>query len=148
MKLIHWRLMGGMLHLVQRGGDCNCDRNWLGAYEEVSESPQCQKRHSYQVNPRVSPYSRLPHQWCRKLHSPRRFPSSDLTGRQIGAVASGQTQLKTIWPAQILYAQSAWKRRKCLIWACNSLAHLSPDLLSSVQANRRIAVLWSVAVRF
>jgi len=36
MKLVHWPLMGGMLHLVQRGGD------WVGP-QPAKAPPRCTK---------------------------------------------------------------------------------------------------------
>jgi len=36
MKLVHWPLMGGLLHLVQRGGD------WAGP-QPAQVSPRCTK---------------------------------------------------------------------------------------------------------
>ena len=39
MKLVHWPLMGALLHLVQRGGD------WAGPHR-AQPSPRCTKRNS------------------------------------------------------------------------------------------------------
>ena len=36
MKLVQWPLMGGLLHLVQRGGDC-------AAPQPAQTSPRCTK---------------------------------------------------------------------------------------------------------
>ena len=38
MKLVHWPLMGGLLHLVQRGGD------WAGL-QPAQASPRCTIAH-------------------------------------------------------------------------------------------------------
>ena len=43
MKLVHWPLMGGLLHLVQRGGD------WPGP-QPVQATPRCTKCNSPPVN--------------------------------------------------------------------------------------------------
>ena len=43
MKLVHWPLTGGLLHLVQRGGD------WAGA--QPAQAPlRCTKRNSPPIN--------------------------------------------------------------------------------------------------
>ena len=39
MKLVHWSLMGGLLHLVQRGGD------WAG--QQLVQAHRCTKCNSY-----------------------------------------------------------------------------------------------------
>ena len=39
MKLVHWPLMGALLHLVQRGGD------WAGPHR-AQPSPRCTKCNS------------------------------------------------------------------------------------------------------
>jgi len=43
MKLVHWPLMGGMLHLVQRGGD------WAGP-QPAQAPPHCTKCNSPPIN--------------------------------------------------------------------------------------------------
>jgi len=43
MKLIHWLLMGGLLHLVQRGG------YWVGL-QPTQASPRCTKCNNPLVN--------------------------------------------------------------------------------------------------
>ena len=43
MKLVHWPLMGGLLHLVQRGGD------WAGP-EPAQAPPRCTKCNSPPIN--------------------------------------------------------------------------------------------------
>jgi len=43
MKLVHWSLMGGLLHLVQRGGD------WAGP-EPAQALPRCTKCNSPPIN--------------------------------------------------------------------------------------------------
>ena len=43
MKLVHWPLMGGLLHLVQRGGD------WAGP-QPAQAPPRCTKCNSLPVN--------------------------------------------------------------------------------------------------
>ena len=43
MKLVHWPLMGGLLHLVQRGGD------WAGP-QPAQAPPRCTKRNSPPIN--------------------------------------------------------------------------------------------------
>jgi len=42
MKLVHWQLMGGLLHLVQLGGD------W--AAEPAQAPPRCTKCNSLTIN--------------------------------------------------------------------------------------------------
>jgi len=43
MKLVHWPLMGGLLHLVQRGGD------WAGP-QPAQAPPRCTKCNSPPIN--------------------------------------------------------------------------------------------------
>ena len=43
IKLAHWPLMGGLLHLVQRGGD------WAGP-QPTQTPPRCTKRNSSPIN--------------------------------------------------------------------------------------------------
>jgi len=43
MKLVHWPLMGGLLHLVQRGGD------WAGP-QPAQSPPRCTKCNSPPIN--------------------------------------------------------------------------------------------------
>jgi len=43
MKLVHWPLMGGLLHLVQRGGD------WAGP-QPTQAPPRCTKCNSPPIN--------------------------------------------------------------------------------------------------
>ena len=43
MKLVHWLLMGGLLHLVQRGGD------WAGP-QPAQAPPRCAKCNSPPIN--------------------------------------------------------------------------------------------------
>jgi len=43
MKLVHWPLMGGLLHLVQRGG------NWAGP-QPTQAPPHCTKCNSSPIN--------------------------------------------------------------------------------------------------
>jgi len=43
MKLVHWPLMGGLLHLVQRGGD------WVGP-QPAEAPPRCTKCNSPPIN--------------------------------------------------------------------------------------------------
>ena len=43
MKLVHWPLVGALLHLVQRGG------NWAGP-QAAQESPRCTKCNSPAIN--------------------------------------------------------------------------------------------------
>ena len=43
MKLVHWPLMGGLLHLVQRGGD------WAGP-QPAQAPPRCTKCNSIPIN--------------------------------------------------------------------------------------------------
>jgi len=43
MKLVHWLLMGGMLHLVQLGGD------WAGL-QPTQAPPSCTKCNSPPIN--------------------------------------------------------------------------------------------------
>ena len=43
MKLVHWPLMGGLLHLVQRGGD------WAGP-QRAQAPPRCTKCNSPPIN--------------------------------------------------------------------------------------------------
>jgi len=56
-KLVHWPLMGGLLHLVQRGGD------WAGP-QPAPVSPRCTKCNSPPTNGqctnhRIPPFVRL-----------------------------------------------------------------------------------------
>ena len=46
MKLVHWPLMGRLLHLVQRGGD------WAGP-QPAKAPPRCTKCNSPPINGRV-----------------------------------------------------------------------------------------------
>jgi len=46
MKLVHWPLMGGLLHLVQRGGD------WSGP-QPAQAPPRCTKFNSPPINSHV-----------------------------------------------------------------------------------------------
>jgi len=32
MNLVHWPFMGGLLHLVQRGGDWDCTNHRIGVF--------------------------------------------------------------------------------------------------------------------
>ena len=43
MKLVHWPLMGGLLHLVQRGGD-------LAGPQTAQHPPRCTKCNSPPIN--------------------------------------------------------------------------------------------------
>ena len=43
MKLVHWALMGGLLHLAQRGGD------WAGPHP-AQTPPRCTKCNSRPIN--------------------------------------------------------------------------------------------------
>jgi len=43
MKLVHWQLMGGLLHLVQQGGD------WAGP-QPTQAPPCCTKCNSPPIN--------------------------------------------------------------------------------------------------
>jgi len=43
MKFVHWPLMGGLLHLVQRGGD------WAG-WDPAQSPPRCSKCNSPPIN--------------------------------------------------------------------------------------------------
>jgi len=43
MKLVHWPLMGGLLHLIQRGGD------WAGP-QPAQAPPRCTKCNSPPIN--------------------------------------------------------------------------------------------------
>ena len=43
MKLVHWPFMGGLLHLVQRGGD------WAG-HQPAQAPPRCAKCNSPPIN--------------------------------------------------------------------------------------------------
>ena len=43
MKLVHWPLMGGLLYLVQRGGD------WAGP-QPAQAPPRCTKYNSSLIN--------------------------------------------------------------------------------------------------
>jgi len=43
MKLVHWLLMGGPLHLVQRGGDCVVP-------QPAHASPRCTKCNGPPIN--------------------------------------------------------------------------------------------------
>jgi len=43
MKMVHWPLMGGQLHLVQRGGD------WMGC-DPAQSPPRCTKRNIPSIN--------------------------------------------------------------------------------------------------
>ena len=43
MKLVHWPMMGGLLHLVQRGGD------WAGP-QPAQTTPRCTKCNSPPIN--------------------------------------------------------------------------------------------------
>jgi len=49
MKLVHWQLMGGLLHLVQRGGA------WAGCGPDQS-TPRCTKRNSPPINGQCTNY--------------------------------------------------------------------------------------------
>jgi len=50
MKLIHWPLTGGLLHLVQRG------RDWAGS-QSAQAPPRCTKRNSPPINPSITAHS-------------------------------------------------------------------------------------------
>ena len=39
MKLVHWPLMGGLLHFVQRGGDCSPLRSLLAVPNVTAHAP-------------------------------------------------------------------------------------------------------------
>ena len=54
MKLVHWPLMGGLLHWVQRGGD------WAGSQPSQS-SPRCTKCNSPPINGQCIPITVLLH---------------------------------------------------------------------------------------
>ena len=49
MKLVHWPLMGGLLHLVQRGGD------WAGP-QPAQAPPRCTKCNSPLINGQCNNY--------------------------------------------------------------------------------------------
>jgi len=50
MKLVHWPLMGGLLHLVQRGGD------WAGP-QPAQSPPRCTKCNSPLINGQCTNHS-------------------------------------------------------------------------------------------
>jgi len=54
MKLVHWPLMGGLLHLTQRRGD------WAGP--QSAQSPRCTKCNSPHINGQCTSY-RIAVQW-------------------------------------------------------------------------------------
>jgi len=55
MKLVHWLLMGGLLHLVQRGG------NWA-VLQPAKAPPRCTKCNSPPINCQCTDH-RIPY-WC------------------------------------------------------------------------------------
>jgi len=44
MKWVHWPLVGGLLHLIQRGGD------WAGAQRALARPRRCIKCNSPTIN--------------------------------------------------------------------------------------------------
>jgi len=54
MKLVHWPLMGGLLHLVQRGGD------WVGP-KHPQALPRCTKCNNPPVSSQCSNHHTMVH---------------------------------------------------------------------------------------